>query len=264
MAERVRRRFGRELVDAAEHATRVHSVFQTVATKYDVMNDAMSFGLHRLWKRKLVGMLSPGAGQQHIDVAAGTGDVAIQVLKRIRRMEQRYACESEGHVHVVDASEAMLEEGKRRAAIAGCTRVFPGIAPITFAEGDAQALPYSDGIFDSYTIAFGLRNVTRPKDALQEALRVLRPGGVALCMEFSKPQSAAVSLPYTLYSEAAIPALGRIIAGDSQPYRYLVDSIQTWMNQKELAKLFEETGFTSVRYTNLNNGIVAVHSAWKP
>jgi len=245
MAERVRRRFGREIVDAAEHATRVHSVFQTVATKYDVMNDAMSFGLHRLWKRKLVRMLSPGAGQQHIDVAAGTGDVAIQVLKRIRRMEQRYACGSEGHVHVVDASEAMLEEGKRRAAIAGCTRVFPGI-------------------FDSYTIAFGLRNVTRPKDALQEALRVLRPGGVALCMEFSKPQSAAVSLPYTLYSEAAIPALGRIIAGDSQPYRYLVDSIQTWMNQKELAKLFEDTGFTSVRYTNLNNGIVAVHSAWKP
>lgn len=257
-------RFGRELVKAADHSARVRDVFNAVANRYDAMNDAMSFGLHRAWKRQLVNSLLPGAGQQHLDVAGGTGDVAFEVLDRIRAAESSTCSPCRGHVSVVDTSEKMIEEGRRRAYHRAASSNFPGIATVSFDVGDAQSLWHEDNSFDSYSIAFGLRNVTDTDKALSEALRVLRPGGRVLCMEFSKPQSALVSTSYTLYSEAAIPALGRVIAGDSKPYRYLVDSIQTWKNQRELTSAFERVGFEKVTYSNLMDGIVAIHSGFKP
>lgn len=256
-------RFGRRWVGSGEHQRLIRGTFEQVAERYDIMNDAMSAGLHRAWKERLASELRPGPDQRHLDAASGTGDVAFAALLRIRQAQRKYPSEAAGSVIAADSSEGMLEAAKRRAGRARLEPAFPGEAEIAFKEADAQELPFPEGTFDSYTIAFGLRNVTDPEAALKEALRVLRHGGRALCMEFSRPESFIVRSAYNAYSEAVIPRLGSLLAGDREPYRYLVDSIRTWRSKDDLRRLFESSGFSNASYWSLFGGLVAVHQAMK-
>jgi len=240
--------FGFETVPEAEKAGRVHGVFSSVASRYDLMNDAMSLGIHRLWKDAMLDWLAPRPGMRLLDVAGGTGDIAFRFLGRV---------DGDGHATVLDMTEGMLAEGRRRAeATAFAER-------LDWVVGDAMALPFEAGSFDAYTISFGIRNVTRIPDALREAFRVLRPGGRLLVLEFSQMPEPALQWLYDRYSFNVIPPMGQLLAGDRASYQYLVESIRRFPDQETFAGMIRDAGFEQVRYRNLSMGIAALHSGWK-
>ncbi len=239
--------FGFQTVPEAEKAGRVHGVFASVASRYDLMNDLMSGGVHRLWKDALIDWLAPRPGMHLLDVAGGTGDIAFRFLNRVK---------GQGQATVCDMTQAMLDEGARRAEKAG-------IAQIDWVCGDAMALPFPDHSFDAYTIAFGIRNVTRIEDALAEAYRVLKPGGRVLCLEFSRVTNPGLAWAYDKYSFNVIPPLGRAVTGDRDSYQYLVESIRRFPNQERFAAMIREAGFGQVKYRDLTMGVAALHSGWR-
>jgi demethylmenaquinone methyltransferase/2-methoxy-6-polyprenyl-1,4-benzoquinol methylase len=239
--------FGFQDVAEADKAGLVHGVFSSVASKYDVMNDLMSGGVHRLWKDAMMDWLAPRPGQRLLDVAGGTGDVAFRFLKR-----------AAGSTAVVcDLTEPMLIEGRKRAeAESQADR-------LDWVVGDAMALPFEDASFDVYTISFGIRNVTRIADALAEAYRVLRPGGRLMVLEFSRIPNELLQKAYDLYSFNVIPAMGQMVAGDRDSYQYLVESIRRFHDQESFADMIRAAGFGQVKYRNLTFGVAALHSGWK-
>ncbi|WP_135502876.1 bifunctional demethylmenaquinone methyltransferase/2-methoxy-6-polyprenyl-1,4-benzoquinol methylase UbiE [Roseovarius aestuariivivens] len=239
--------FGFEDIPEDEKAGRVRGVFGSVASKYDVMNDAMSFGIHRIWKDAMMDWLAPRRGQRLLDVAGGTGDIAFRFLKRA----------GHGHATVLDLTEPMLIEGRKRAeaeAMAGS---------LDWVVGDAMALPFDDNSFDVYTISFGIRNVTRPQEALNEAFRVLRPGGRLMVLEFSQIPNELMQKVYDLYSFNIIPRLGQVIAQDRDSYQYLVESIRKFPDQETFLSMVRTAGFEQAKYRNLSMGIACLHSGWK-
>ena len=226
----------------------VNEVFARVARRYDLMNDLMSGGLHRLWKDDLIGWLSPPKGLAPfalLDVAGGTGDIASRFLGASGGGSRAVIC---------DISAEMLAVGRERAG---------GEERLAFVQGNAECLPFPGKCFDAYTIAFGMRNLTHIGKALAEAFRVLRPGGRFLCLEFSAVETPILDTLYDAYSMNAIPALGALVAGDAASYRYLVESIRRFPDQKSLMGMIETAGFERVRYRNLTGGIAAIHSAWR-
>ena len=239
--------FGFETIHAAEKAGKVQGVFNSVAAKYDVMNDVMSIGIHRIWKEAMMDWLAPRCGQTLIDVAGGTGDVSFKFLNRA----------GSGHATVLDLTENMLIEGRKRAEASEMEQ------SLDWLVGDAMALPFVDNSFDVYTISFGIRNVTRPEDALSEAFRVLRPGGRLMVLEFSQIPVPLVQKAYDLYSFNIIPAMGKMIANDRDSYQYLVESIRKFPNQETFLNMIRGAGFENVSYRNLSLGIAALHSGWK-
>ncbi|MGB3553790.1 MAG: bifunctional demethylmenaquinone methyltransferase/2-methoxy-6-polyprenyl-1,4-benzoquinol methylase UbiE [Jannaschia sp.] len=242
-----RTHFGYQDVAEEEKAGRVHGVFTSVASKYDVMNDAMSLGVHRVWKDAMLDWLAPRPGQRLLDVAGGTGDIAFRFLDRA-------PCAS---AVVCDMTEGMLAAGRVRAEAADRADRLDWVA------GDAMALPFADGTFDVYTISFGIRNVTRIHEALSEAYRVLRPGGRIMVLEFSQLPNPLMQKAYDLYSFNVIPRMGQAIAGDRDSYQYLVESIRQFPDQDRFAGMIVDAGFGNVRYRNLSFGIAALHSGWK-
>lgn len=239
--------FGFRTVAAEEKAGLVHGVFTNVASKYDIMNDVMSVGIHRVWKDAMMDWLAPRDGQDLLDVAGGTGDIAFRFLDRAPG----------ARATVLDMTENMLIEGQKRAEAAQRAEKLDWIV------GDAMALPFEDASFDRYTISFGIRNVTRIADALAEAFRVLRPGGRLMVLEFSQLPNPAMQKLYDLYSFNVIPRMGQAIAGDRDSYQYLVESIRRFPDQARFAAMIAEAGFEQVDYRNLSMGIAALHSGWK-
>jgi demethylmenaquinone methyltransferase/2-methoxy-6-polyprenyl-1,4-benzoquinol methylase len=227
----------------------VNDVFARVAPRYDLMNDLMSGGLHRLWKNDLVSWLAPpksAVPYALLDVAGGTGDVALRVLEASGAGASAVIC---------DISAEMIEAGRARGK-SETTR-------LRFVRGNAEALPFAATSFDAYTVAFGMRNLTHLEPALEEAYRVLKPGGRFLCLEFSSVEVPLLDTLYDAYSFNAIPVLGGLVAGDSASYRYLVESIRRFPDQKTFTRMIENAGFERVRYRNLTGGIAAIHSAWR-
>ena len=239
--------FGFRTVGADQKAGLVQGVFSRVASKYDVMNDLMSAGVHRLWKDAMMDWLAPRPGQRLIDVAGGTGDIAFRFLTRAQGAS----------AVVVDLTEPMLVEGRARAEAAAMG------GALDWVVGDAMALPFADASFDVYTISFGIRNVTRIEAALAEAHRVLRPGGRLMVLEFSRMVSPPLQWAYDRYSFNVIPVMGQIVAGDRDSYQYLVESIRRFPEQERFAAMIREAGFEQVRFRNLSMGIAALHSGWK-
>ena len=238
--------FGYQTVPEADKAGMVHGVFTRVASKYDVMNDLMSGGMHRLWKEAMMDWLAPRPGQRLLDVAGGTGDVAFRFLGR-----------GGGSAVVCDLTEGMLIAGRKRA------EADQRADRLEWIVGDAMALPFADASFDVYTISFGIRNVTRIEDALREAFRVLRPGGRLMVLEFSQIPNDLLQKAYDLYSFNVIPVMGQVVAGDRDSYQYLVESIRKFPGQETFASMIRRAGFDQVRYRNLTMGIAALHSGWK-
>jgi demethylmenaquinone methyltransferase/2-methoxy-6-polyprenyl-1,4-benzoquinol methylase len=239
--------FGYQTVDEDQKAGMVHGVFTNVASKYDVMNDVMSMGIHRVWKDAMMDWLAPRPGQKLLDVAGGTGDVAFRFLNRAPG----------AHATVCDMTESMLIEGRKRAEAEQMA------ASLEWVVGDAMALPFDDNSFDVYTISFGIRNVTRIADALAEAYRVLKPGGRIMVLEFSQIPNDMMQKVYDLYSFNIIPRMGQVIANDRDSYQYLVESIRRFPDQETFAGMIRTAGFEQVKYRNLTMGIAALHSGWK-
>ena len=240
--------FGFEKVPWSQKAERVRDVFASVAGKYDLMNDLMSFGVHRLWKRFALSLTGLRAGGQALDVAGGTGDLAMGMLRQVGKT---------GRVVLSDVNPAMLERGRDRLLDAG----FAGNVECLVA--DAERLPFADDSFDCVTIGFGLRNVTDKAAALASMHRVLRPGGQLLVLEFSKPTAPGLGSVYDAYSFRALPLLGRLVANDAASYRYLAESIRMHPDQESLLAMLREAGFAQARYHNLTGGIVALHRGFK-
>lgn len=240
--------FGFQTVNEDQKAGMVHGVFSSVASKYDVMNDLMSLGIHRVWKEAMMDWLAPRAGQHLLDVAGGTGDVAFRFLGRAG---------AGARATVLDMTAAMLDEGRQRAEAGQLADRLDWIV------GDAMALPFADNTFDAYTISFGIRNVVRIPDALAEAYRVLKPGGRLMVLEFSQIPNAMMQKAYDLYSFNVIPRMGQIVAGDRDSYQYLVESIRKFPDQETFAAMIRQAGFAQVKYRNLTLGIAALHSGWK-
>jgi len=242
--------FGRRTVRLDEKQGLVNAVFHSVARRYDVMNDLMSFGLHRAWKDALVAKVRPPLKSPFalIDVAGGTGDVAIRVARAGGPLTT---------VTLVDVNGEMLRVAEERAARRSL------LGQLAFVEGNAEALPFMGSRFDAYTIAFGMRNVPRIEEALKEAYRVLKRGGRFLCLEFSRVDVPVLERVYDAYSFAAIPALGKAVTGDGGAYRYLVESIRKFPPPERFADMIGEAGFARVDFTRLSGGIVAIHSGWK-
>jgi len=239
--------FGFREVDKDEKAPLVKGVFDNVASKYDIMNDVMSMGTHRLWKDKFIRVLSPRDNSRLLDVAGGTGDIAFRFLKNTQN----------GSVTIADINHNMLREGYKNSIDKNIK------GDISWVCADAQYMPIPDNEYDYYTIAFGIRNVTDINAALAEAYRVLKPGGRFLCLEFSKVDNAILQKFYDFYSFSVIPKMGEIIASDSGSYQYLVESIRKFPNQETFRQMIENNGFVNVRYINLSGGVVAIHSGWK-
>ncbi len=239
--------FGNAEVPEDAKAGMVRDVFTSVAGKYDIMNDVMSGGAHRLWKDAMMDWLAPRDGQSLIDVAGGTGDIAFRFLKRAPG----------GAAVVLDLTENMLAVGRKRAEAGQMAD------RLTWVVGDAMALPFEASSYDRYTISFGIRNVTRIGDALAEAFRVLKPGGRMIVLEFSHLPISGLQKLYDLYSKNVIPRMGRVIAGDAGPYTYLVESIRQFPDQDRFAEMIREAGFENVSYRNLTLGVAALHSGWK-
>ncbi|XP_075687473.1 2-methoxy-6-polyprenyl-1,4-benzoquinol methylase, mitochondrial [Rhinoderma darwinii] len=274
--------FGFQTVPEEEKGERVYHVFESVAKKYDIMNDSMSLGIHRLWKDWLVRHMNPTPGTQLLDVAGGTGDVAFRFINYIRAQREKlnrnkldhqqnlswsditrsYSQEQQGLLMgskavICDINKEMLKVGKERSLRLGYSEGLSWVA------GDAEELPFADEKFDVYTIAFGIRNVTHVEKALEEAYRVLKPGGRFLCLEFSHVNNPILARLYDLYSFQVIPVLGEVIAGDWKSYQYLVESIRRFPPQEEYKEMIEDAGFFKVTYRNLTSGVVAVHSGFK-
>ena len=239
--------FGFKTVDEGEKAGMVHGVFSNVASRYDVMNDVMSMGIHRIWKDAMMDWLAPRDGQRLLDVAGGTGDVAFRFLKRAPGAQAT----------VLDMTESMLIEGQKRAEAEQMAEKLDWIV------GDAMALPFESNSFDVYTISFGIRNVVRIPDALAEAYRVLKPGGRLMVLEFSQLPVDGLQKLYDLYSFNVIPRMGQMIANDRDSYQYLVESIRKFPDQESFAAMIRQAGFEQVKYRNLSMGIAALHSGWK-
>lgn len=274
--------FGFETVKEEEKSGKVYQVFESVAKKYDVMNDMMSLGIHRVWKDLLLSKMNPLPGTQLLDVAGGTGDIAFRFLSYVQEQQQRkqkrqlraqqnlsweeiackYQKEDEdalgsSRAVVCDINKEMLKIGKQKA------RSHQYGAGLSWVVGDAEELPFDDDKFDVYTIAFGIRNVTHIDQVLQEAHRVLKPGGRFLCLEFSQVNNPLLSRLYDLYSFQVIPVLGEVVAGDWKSYQYLVESIRRFPCQEEFKEMIEDAGFLKVTYQSLTSGIVAIHSGFK-
>ena len=222
----------------------VNSVFSQVHNKYDLMNDIMSFGIHRIWKEKFINWMNPHANTNLIDVASGTGDIAKLFYEKSKKN-----CD----ITCVEPNKYMLEHGKVRLS---------KISKIKWINANAERIPVNDNTYDYYTISYGIRNVSNIKAVLKEALRILKPGGRFMCLEFSKIDNEILSFLYKQYSKT-IPLIGKFIVGNEKPYKYLIDSIDKFYNQEELAMMMLKSGFHDVEFRNLSNGIPAIHSAWK-
>ncbi len=240
--------FGFREVSARDKAGLVARVFDSVADRYDLMNDAMSFGIHRVWKQFAVSQSGVRRGQRVLDVAGGTGDLTAKFAGRVGPA---------GTVVIADINAAMLDVGRRRLADRGVA------GNVEFVQADAERLPFEDDYFDCVSIAFGLRNVTRKEAALASMFRVLKPGGRLLVLEFSRPVLPGLGRLYDLYSFSLLPLMGRIIANDEDSYRYLVESIRKHPDQETLKSMMEAAGFERTHYFNLSGGIVALHRGYK-
>lgn len=240
--------FGFKEVPAGERQKLVGEVFSSVAGKYDIMNDAMSLGVHRLWKRDFVRKAKLRPGMKCLDVAGGTGDIAMLMARDVGE---------KGEVVVYDINKAMLDVGKDRAIDKGF------VGPIKFIQGNAEDLPFDDDSFDIATVSFGIRNVTRLEKAFGEMRRVVRPGGKVMCLEFSHPTNKLFSKVYDFYSFNVIPEIGDLITKDRNSYQYLVESIRKFPDQEKLKKILEDCGLYRVKYYNLTNGVAAIHLGYK-
>ena len=227
-----------------DKAKLVNSVFSEVYNKYDLMNDVMSLGIHRIWKEKFIDWMNPSRSSSLIDVASGTGDIA-KIFSLRSKNSSKVTC--------VEPNEGMLKKGKNNLV---------NFKNIEWIKSRAETLPVKENMYDFYSISYGIRNVSDINKALKEAYRVLKPGGRFMCLEFSKIDNELLNFFYKNYSKA-IPALGKYIVGSSKPYEYLVNSIDTFYNQEQLLELIAKNGFTNVEYRNLSNGISAIHSGWK-
>lgn len=250
-----RTHFGFRDVAEDEKAPLVQGLFQSVAGRYDLMNDLMSGGIHRLWKASMIDWLDPRPGIRLLDTAGGTGDIALRVMERLKKRDA--VADNASRIMVCDLTPGMLAVGRDRALDQG---VFKGIDWVC---GDAERLPLPDSSVTAYTIAFGLRNVTHIERALSEARRVLKPGGRFLCLEFSRVVVPLFADLYDRYSFSVLPAMGAAIAGDREAYVYLAESIRRFPPQGELAGKMSEAGLQQVRYRNLSGGIAAIHSGWR-
>jgi demethylmenaquinone methyltransferase/2-methoxy-6-polyprenyl-1,4-benzoquinol methylase len=247
--------FGFREVPEDEKEGLVKEVFSSVAARYDLMNDLMSAGIHRIWKDAMVEWLNPQPGWKTLDVAGGTGDIAFRIVEMARvRKNERGGGEAE--VVVCDINADMLGEGRRRAEEKGETA-------IEWVCGNAESLPFPDASFDAYTIAFGIRNVTHIERALAEARRVLKPGGRFLCLEFSKVEVPGLDALYDTYSFKLLPRIGGLVAKDEESYRYLAESIRRFPPQAKFAQMIADAGLEQVKVRNLSGGIAAMHSAWR-
>lgn len=241
--------FGYKEVPAEERQKLVGDVFSNVAGKYDIMNDAMSLGVHRLWKKSFVRKAKLRPGMKCLDVAGGTGDIAMLMAKEVG---------DRGRVTVFDINKEMLDVGVERVIDKGF------VGPIKFIQGNAEDLPFDDETFDVATVSFGIRNVTRIERAFKEMTRVVKPGGKVMCLEFSHPTNALFAKVYDFFSFNVIPEIGGALANDKDSYRYLVESIRKFPDQEKLKKMFEEhCGLYKVKYYNLTNGVAAIHIGHK-
>ncbi len=249
MSEEKTTHFGFEQVSVADKAQRVAGVFHSVAAKYDLMNDLMSGGIHRLWKRFTIEISAARPGQNILDIAGGTGDLAAKFSRIVGE---------NGCVVLADINDSMLTVGRDKLLDQGIT------GNIHYSQADAQYLPFADDTFDCITIAFGLRNVTDKDLALRSMLRVLKPGGRLLVLEFSKPQSQTLEKIYDHYSFRVLPFMGKLVTDDADSYRYLAESIRMHPDQETLKDMMQNAGFVECRYYNMTGGIVALHKGIKP
>lgn len=256
MTKKQQTHFGYETIDSEEKSARVGAVFDSVAKKYDLMNDVMSAGVHRLWKDWYVWQTEVRPGETVLDLAAGTGDIALRLAKKMRGKGQ--GADVTGRLIVSDINPSMLDIGKERLINKGY------LQNLEFVIADAEQLPFADNSIDLVTMAFGLRNVTDQQQALTEITRVLKPGGRVLVLEFSRPQNKIISKAYDWYSFTFLPRMGSLIAKDSDSYQYLAESIRMHPNQETLQAMFSSAGLSRCEYQNLNNGIVAIHKGIKP
>lgn len=242
--------FGYKKVDTNERQSLVNEVFSSVASKYDIMNDAMSLGVHHIWKKLLISMM-PNPHASLLDVAGGTGDIAFKYFEKTRQKG------ANPHISICDINVNMLKQAQSKAID---RNILQGI---DYTCGNAEHLPFADNSFDYYTIAFGIRNVTDLSKALNEARRVLKPCGKFLCLEFSHIDNEHISKIYDYYSMNIIPQIGKLIAGNKEAYQYLVESIRKFPNKDDFAELIKEAGFSKVKYHSLNFGIATIHTAYK-
>jgi demethylmenaquinone methyltransferase/2-methoxy-6-polyprenyl-1,4-benzoquinol methylase len=248
MSESDKTHFGYTEVDEQEKAGMVAGVFHSVAARYDLMNDLMSGGVHRMWKRFAIEVSAVRPGNRVLDIAGGTGDLSMKFADLVG---------DKGEVVLADINDSMLKVGRDKLIDRGY------LHNIEYVQANAEALPFPDDHFDVVSIAFGLRNVTNKESALESMLRVLRPGGRLLVLEFSKPENDLLSRAYDTYSFNILPALGRLVAGDSDSYRYLAESIRMHPDQETLQGMMEDAGFERCEYYNMTGGIVALHRGFK-
>lgn len=240
--------FGFSRVKSKDKSNLVKKIFENVSGRYDLMNDFMSLGIHRVWKKSMLDWLAPRRGQSLIDVAGGTGDIAFNFIKRAK---------TGANATILDLTESMMLEGKKK------TIDLPEESQINWVCGDAMRMPFSDSTFDVYTISFGIRNVTNISKTLSEAYRVLKPGGRLMILEFSSVNNDLISWIYDKYSFNIIPKLGEFVSNDRESYQYLVESIRKFPNQEKFSEMIINEGFRKVKYRDLTFGIAALHSAWK-
>ena len=240
--------FGFSRVKSKDKSNLVKKIFDNVSGRYDLMNDFMSLGIHRVWKKSMLDWLAPRKGQSLIDVAGGTGDIAFNFIKRAK---------TGANATILDLTESMMIEGKKK------TIDLPEESQINWVCGDAMRMPFSDSTFDVYTISFGIRNVTNISKTLSEAYRVLKPGGRLMILEFSSVNNDLISWIYDKYSFNIIPKLGEFVSNDRESYQYLVESIRKFPNQEKFSEMIIHEGFRKVKYRDLTFGIAALHSAWK-
>ena len=240
--------FGFSRVKSKDKSNLVKKIFENVSGRYDLMNDFMSLGIHRVWKESMLDWLAPRRGQSLIDVAGGTGDIAFNFIKRAK---------TGANATILDLTESMMIEGKKK------TIDLPEKSQINWICGDAMRMPFCDSTFDVYTISFGIRNVTNISKTLSEAYRVLKPGGRLMILEFSSVNNDLISWIYDKYSFNIIPKLGEFVSNDRESYQYLVESIRKFPNQEKFSEMIINEGFRKVKYRDLTFGIAALHSAWK-
>ena len=240
--------FGFSRVKSKDKSNLVKKIFENVSGRYDLMNDFMSLGIHRVWKKSMLDWLAPRRGQSLIDVAGGTGDIAFNFIKRAK---------TGANATILDLTESMMIEGKKK------TIDLPEESQVNWVCGDAMRMPFSDSTLDVYTISFGIRNVTNISKTLSEAYRVLKPGGRLMILEFSSVNNDLISWIYDKYSFNIIPKLGEFVSNDRESYQYLVESIRKFPNQEKFSEMIINEGFRKVKYRDLTFGIAALHSAWK-